>query len=234
MLADGATGFIFHIRGVARKPGGWRIPVFNVIMGPPVFAPLLLAMSGYLGVIASLMRRADDPDPVPWHGLDRLLPADMPRQRRSWTALIPRRISKEGVVLEQHVREGRIQKQLAAATAVSAFLSGVEALYSHYKNNFNYRVRWTPILLTPAIMFGGIGAVRSARIARTVLPLVSAMALFDGGIGFFYHARGVARRAGGFKKPLYNIMYGPPIFAPLLFAASGFLGVLASLLRRGD
>jgi hypothetical protein len=27
-------------------------------------------------------------------------------------------------------------------------------------------------------------------------------------------------------------MYGPPIFAPLLFAAAGFLGLMASLLRR--
>jgi hypothetical protein len=34
------------------------------------------------------------------------------------------------------------------------------------------------------------------------------------------------------KKPIYNIIYGPPIFAPLLFAASGFLGLVASLLRR--
>jgi hypothetical protein len=27
-------------------------------------------------------------------------------------------------------------------------------------------------------------------------------------------------------------MYGPPILAPLLFAASGALGLLASLMRR--
>lgn len=39
---------------------------------------------------------------------------------------------------------------------------------------------------------------------------------------------------GGLKLPLYNIIYGPPIFAPLLFAASGFLGLLASLLRRAN
>jgi hypothetical protein len=42
----------------------------------------------------------------------------------------------------------------------------------------------------------------------------------------------VTRKPGGLKKPLYNIMYGPPIFAPLLFAACGFVGLLASLLRR--
>ena len=33
------------------------------------------------------------------------------------------------------------------------------------------------------------------------------------------------RRPGGVKKPLYNMFYGPPIFAPLLFAACGFLGI---------
>jgi hypothetical protein len=51
-------------------------------------------------------------------------------------------------------------------------------------------------------------------------------------MGFYYHGRGVLRRPGGMRMPLYNIVYGPPIFAPLLFAASGFLGLLASLLRR--
>jgi hypothetical protein len=34
------------------------------------------------------------------------------------------------------------------------------------------------------------------------------------------------------QKPLYNVLYGPPIFAPLLFAACGTVGLLASLMRR--
>jgi len=46
--------------------------------------------------------------------------------------------------------------------------------------------------------------------------------------------RGMLRRAGGLRYPLYQLMYGPPAFAPLLFSASGFLGLLASLLRRAD
>ena len=61
---------------------------------------------------------------------------------------------------------------------------------------------------------------------------MSMLAIVDGGIGFFYHARGVLRRPGGLKKPLYNVLYGPPIFAPLLFAACGVLGLLACLMRR--
>jgi len=74
--------------------------------------------------------------------------------------------------------------------------------------------------------------MKSKRAAHTLLPAISAAAMIDGGIGTFYHVRGVMRRPGGLKKPLYNIVWGPPVFAPLLFAASGFLGLLASLLRR--
>jgi hypothetical protein len=61
---------------------------------------------------------------------------------------------------------------------------------------------------------------------------MSALAIANGTVGFYFHARGVLRRPGGAKKLAYNVIYGPPVFAPLLFAASGFLGLLASVLRR--
>jgi len=224
-IVDGLAGFYFHVRGVARKPGGWRVPAMNAIMGPPVFAPLLFAISGYLGLIASLLQ--------PEESSETAVPGLLPFS--TLLGLLPGRISREGVVLEQHIREGRFQKHLAAAAGVAAFLSGAEALYSHYKNNFTYRkLQWSPILLTIPMMIAGIGAVMSKTLARTLLPIASILAVLDGAIGFYVHARGVLRRPGGLKLPLYNLIYGPPIFAPLLFAASGFMGLLASLLRRAD
>ena len=221
-MLDGIVGFFFHIRGIHRKPGGWRIPIFNVIMGPPLFAPLLFATSGFLGIITSLLRREGSTNS----------PLALPKT--DWIEWLPGVVKQQGIVLEQDVREGRFQRILAVATAISAFFSGIESLYSHYKNNFQYKIQWTPILLTPAVMIAGIGTVWSSKIARTLLPITSFLALINGAIGFFYHARGIWRRPGGLKKPWYNIMYGPPIFAPLLFSASGFLGLLASLLRRVD
>src|SRR6202012_2510825 len=59
-LADGVIGFFFHVRGVARKPGGWSLPVTNIVMGPPIFAPLLFGTSAYLGLIDFYMRREED------------------------------------------------------------------------------------------------------------------------------------------------------------------------------
>lgn len=220
-LGDGLVGFYFHIRGIQRKPGGWRLPIVNIIMGPPIFAPLLFGVSAYLGLLASFLRRSGETDA-------QLLPRATHGQH--WARFIG--ATHEPITWAQDVREGRFQKQMAVATVVATFFSGFEAWYSHYKNNFRYKAQWTPIIISPLLMAAGIGAVRSRRIAHTWLPAMSALAIADGTVGFGYHARGVLRRPGGLKKPIYNIIYGPPLFAPLLFAASGFLGLLASLLRR--
>ena len=224
LVLDGGVGLLFHIRGIKRKPGGWRLPVTNIVMGPPLFAPLLLAVSGLLGLIASGLRQEDSPL--------RLLPARSAPPHLTWRSLLPKRISREAVELERDVREGRFQRALAAATAVSALLNGAEALYSHYKTNFAYPSQWLPVGLSPVIASAALGAVASKRAAKTVLPTASLAAVAIGGLGFYFHGRGIMRRAGGLKSPVYNVVYGPPIFAPLLYAATGFMGLLASLLRR--
>src|SRR5262249_50292868 len=130
------------------------------------------------------------------------------------------------------LRAGRFQKHLALATALSAFFSGFEAWYSHYKNNFKYSVQWSPIIISQALIAAALSSIKSRRAASIALPAVSALAVADGAVGLYYHARGVLKRPGGLKKPLYNIMYGPPIFAPLLFAACGVLGLLACFMGR--
>lgn len=205
-ILDCLIGFGFHVRGIARKPGGWRMPVANIVMGPPIFAPLLFGVSAYLGLIASWLR----PEEAPVIDL-------LPGKDGTWSA---------------DVREGRFQKHLAAVTVLGTFFSGFEALYSHYKNNFKYKAQWTPVIIAPALMAAAAATIRSPKAARTFLPVMSVLAIADGAVGFYYHARGVLRRPGGIKKPIYNIIYGPPIFAPLLFAACGVLGLLACLMRR--
>ena len=220
-LGDSAVGFYFHVRGIHRKPGGWRLPIVNMVMGPPVFAPLLFGVSAYLGFLASFLRRAEP-------AARGILPR--PAHPHHWAGIVTG--EHEPISWVQDVREGRFQKQMAIATVISAFFSGFEAWYSHYKNNFRYKAQWTPVIVAPMLMAAGAAAVKSRGVAHTWLPAVSALAIVDGAVGFGYHARGVLRRPGGLKKPVYNVIYGPPIFAPLLFAASGFLGLLASLLRR--
>ena len=56
-LADGLAGTYFHLRGAARKPGGFREATYNLVMGPPALAPGSLAMVGGIGLAAAISRR---------------------------------------------------------------------------------------------------------------------------------------------------------------------------------
>jgi hypothetical protein len=221
VLIDAGVGFYFHIRGIHRKPGGWRLPMTNMVMGPPIFAPLLFGTSAYLGLIASYLQREDESAPPEQSGKDTWL-----------TKILPPTSGRELISTEQDIREGKFQRQVAVVTGISALLSGFEAYYSHYKNNFRYWVQWTPVAIAPLLAGAAFGSLISPRLATTALPALSAVASADAALGLFYHARGVLRRPSGARHLLYNIMYGPPIFAPLLFGAAGMLGGLASLLRR--
>ena len=220
-LLDGAVGTYFHIRGIQRKPGGWRLPIVNIVMGPPLFAPLLFSTSGYLGLVAAFLRRDDSDQGPPLPVLD------------DSTDVLTRVLGRNALpTLQQDVRQGRFQKQLALVTALSAFGSGLEAAYSHYKNNFRYKAQWTPIIVAPPLMVASLGAIKSERCARRALPATSLIAMLDGAVGFGYHVRGVLRRPGGRRLAWYNMIWGPPVFAPLLLAATGFMGIIASMLRR--
>ncbi len=205
-LADGVIGFGFHIRGIRRKPGGWKLPLTNIIMGPPIFAPLLFGTAAYLGFIASYLKPEVQSNDAP----------DEPRLT-GW---------------RQELNEGQFQKHMAAVAALWTLFSGAEAWYSHYKSRFRIWSQWIPVLLSPVQFAACVGAMANATIAQKFLPASSAVTSLAGGVGFFYHVRGVIRRPGRTKHWVYNILYGPPVFAPLLFAACGAIGILASVLRR--
>jgi hypothetical protein len=56
---NGIVGEYFHIRGVARKPGGFKLASYNLPMGPPISAPGLMTLVGGMGLLAALLRRED-------------------------------------------------------------------------------------------------------------------------------------------------------------------------------
>jgi hypothetical protein len=54
---NGLVGTVLHARGVQRKPGGFREPTYNLVMGPPLLAPGSFTLIGGLGLLAAIMRR---------------------------------------------------------------------------------------------------------------------------------------------------------------------------------
>lgn len=60
VVMNGLQGTYLHARGIAQKPGGWKMAAYNLEMGPPLFAPGLAALVGGMGLLASILRREPD------------------------------------------------------------------------------------------------------------------------------------------------------------------------------
>jgi hypothetical protein len=133
-----------------------------------------------------------------------------------------------------NVEHGRFERSLSGLTAVAAAVTGAEVFLEHYKASFGNKVMWSPILVTPPLVIAGIGGVFSKRWAKTALPVAAGVFALDGLIGEYFHARGVARKPGGWAMASYNLPMGPPISAPGLMAMVGGMGLLAAVLRRED
>jgi hypothetical protein len=57
IVANGLQGVFLHARGISQKPGGWSNARYNMEMGPPLLAPLLVTMVGGMGLLAAILRR---------------------------------------------------------------------------------------------------------------------------------------------------------------------------------
>ncbi len=57
ICANGLQGFYLHARGISQKPGGWSNARYNMEMGPPLLAPLLVSLVGGMGLLAAVLRR---------------------------------------------------------------------------------------------------------------------------------------------------------------------------------
>lgn len=153
---------------------------------------------------------------------------------RSAKRSLPVPLDAIAISAPDHLREGCFQRSLCFIVATTSAASGLEVGYEHYKGSYSNPVMYTPVALSAALAGSGLLGVFSRKCARTVLRWVGIATLADGIIGFFFHMRGVARKPCGWSLPITNIVMGPPIFAPLLFGTSAYLGLMASYLRREE
>jgi hypothetical protein len=134
--------------------------------------------------------------------------------------------------LARNLRRGKAQRTLCALTAASALPLGLEIYFEHYKGSYADRWMWTPVIATPPLVAAGIAGIFSERAARTVVPVASAVYAVDGAIGVVTHLRGVLRKPGGLREPLYNVVMGPPLLAPGSLALVGLMGIAAAFAAR--
>jgi hypothetical protein len=132
----------------------------------------------------------------------------------------------------RNIRDGRVQKLLAASTAMSVPALGFEIYFEHYKGSFGDKWMWTPLVLTPPLTAAGLAGFASEKAARTVLPALSAVYFLDGLAGIVTHLQGVRKRPGGLEEAHYNLVMGPPLLAPGSLCLVGALGMAAAIVKR--
>jgi hypothetical protein len=131
-----------------------------------------------------------------------------------------------------NIEHGRFERALSGLTAAAALITTAEVYIEHYKASFGNKWMWSPVLVTPPVVIAGVAGVFSRRWAKTALPVAAAVYTLDGLAGEYFHARGVARKPGGWRLASYNVPMGPPIAAPGLMSIVGGMGLLAAILRR--
>lgn len=136
--------------------------------------------------------------------------------------------------LLSNVEHGRFERALSGITAAGAVVTTAEVWLEHDRASFGNRMMWLPVAITPLAVVAGTGAVASKRVAKTLLPMTSALIVVNGIQGTYLHARGIAQRPGGWGEARFNSETGPPPFAPLLVCMVGGMGLLAAVLRRED
>src|SRR5437588_8012227 len=97
---------------------------------------------------------------------------------------LPKKITREGIVFEHHIREGRFQRSLSLITAFSSLLSGLEVTYEHYIGSYSQQIMYTPVFLSLLLVIAAVWAVFSRWAARILLPIVSFLTAVDGIVGF--------------------------------------------------
>ena len=111
-------------------------------------------------------------------------------------------------------------------------MTTAEIYFEHYKGSFGDKWMWSPLAVTPPVVAAGVAGFFSERAARTWLPAAAGLYALNGLMGEYFHIRSVAKRPGGWSLPTYNVVMGPPLFAPGLMSMVGGLGLLAAALRR--
>src|SRR5438067_11443152 len=87
--------------------------------------------------------------------------------------ILPKKITREGIVFEHHIREGRFQRSLALITAFSSLLAGLEVTYEHYIGSYSQQIMYTPVFISLGLTIAGVGAAFNRWMARVLLSVLS-------------------------------------------------------------
>ncbi|MFM0040084.1 hypothetical protein [Paraburkholderia strydomiana] len=196
---------------------------------------LAAAVAGVAGTGFHLYNVTKRPGAWSWNNLFHAAPIGAPMALLLSGAL--------GAVAEQLRDEPAHEPQLLGMPAgralgllVSAGLVGTvgEVALLHFRGAFQHRAMYAPVVVPPLaaalLAQAALGVPRERWFTRLWLRVTTAL----GFVGAGFHARGIARRQGGWRNWSQNLFSGPPLPAPPSFSALALAGLAALRLRESE
>ncbi|MCA1601975.1 MAG: hypothetical protein LC776_10165 [Acidobacteria bacterium] len=187
-VATGIIGFGFHhYYGIAKKPGGYRWLLHYLMYGVPQLAPLALAVTGVLSLIAA-----------------------------------------RGLAGETSIAGLNLRPALLVVIAVALAGAILQAGILHYRGAFNNAAMYAPMTVPLLAVISSLWVlVAPSPAALIALAILLWLTLLTGFVGLGMHLRGFDRQMGGLYISLFNLLEGPPAWAPALFAGFAAVGLVA-------
>ena len=127
-------------------------------------------------------------------------------------------------------RVGGLSIRPALLILVTVALAGaiLQATILHYRGAFNNPAMYAP-LTAPllAVVVSTWMAVAPNSLMLFALTILLWLTFLVGFVGLGMHLRGYARQMGGLYVFLFNLLEGPPAWAPALFAGFSAVGLIA-------
>jgi hypothetical protein len=127
-------------------------------------------------------------------------------------------------------RVGGLSMRAALLALVSVALAGavLQATILHYRGAFNNPAMYGP-LTAPllAVVASTWVAVAPNSLMLFTLTILLWLTFLVGFVGLGMHLRGMGRQMGGLYVTLFNLLEGPPAWAPALFAGFSAVGLIA-------
>ena len=125
-------------------------------------------------------------------------------------------------------------RALGLLVAVGLIGTVGEAALLHFRGSFQHRAMYAPVSVPPVaaalLVHAALAAPRERWFTRLWLRITTAL----GFAGAAFHARGIARRQGGWHNWSQNLFAGPPLPAPPSFSALALAGLAALRLRETE
>ncbi|AOB33842.1 hypothetical protein AKI39_18345 [Bordetella sp. H567] len=125
-------------------------------------------------------------------------------------------------------------RALALLAGIGLFGTVMEAGLLHFRGAFQHRAMYVPVTVPPVaaalLVHAAVARPDERPWTRLWLRLTTAL----GFVGAAFHARGIARRQGGWRNWSQNLFAGPPLPAPPGFSALAMAGLAALRLRRRE